>query len=106
MNTYLTVSVKTSANNAIKLAYDAILAFDNVKDSYLEENIYTVYANIKYKRHNTLSLITVHEANDNSCIMTITANIIENIGVGFMQKTHEFAAEFLKRFSALLKQEC
>lgn len=115
MNTYLTVTANTSSVDAIRCAYNTLLSFENIYDSYLKENIHTAYANLAYdliykgkpfkKKMDIACLITISAITDNLCTMEITVNTAGIVGLGetIVGKTHEFAAEYLKRFSEALE---
>lgn len=117
MNTYLTVNVNASSAKTIRCAYNTLLSFETVYDSYLKENIHTAYAAIAYnlnyrgkplfKRKMDLAcIIIISTAAEHSCTMQLTVNTagIAGVGVDSAGKTHEFAAEFLKRFSETLEE--
>ena len=107
MNSYVSTTVNAPSNVAIRCAYDAILSFERIKDSYLKENINTIYAKLLFKSNfkgEISCIITARESSNNSSIITITANVLD-MNNSFEGITHEFVAEFLEEFSELLEQE-
>ena len=95
--------------NALQNAYNTLLSFDKTQDTYLKKNIGATYAKLNYKAFVKLTiacLVTVQPISTNACTMVITANQVGGVdpGIAVMAQTHEFAAEFLRRFSETLEK--
>lgn len=118
MTTHFTATINSDIDNALSCAYDTLLSFKNVKDSYFKENIYTVYGLVTQKiiprRYETNTkfhkfaqsfdmpcLVSLKPITSNSCEAFISVSMSEtNRYLGDSSgKANEFIGEFLKRFS-------
>ena len=108
MNTYVTITVNCPSDTAILCAHNTLLSFDKIEASYLKENIHTTYARIKYpvpthgSKVSIACLVTAQASANNFCTVTLTANVVHTSGL-LVGSTHEFAAEFLSRFSEAIE---
>ena len=123
MNTHVTVSVSTSAVNALKCAYNALRSFSENDSIQMEENIYSIYGDVTFRyvdaelfnkkidtknigsKHHVLCIITIKPIDSGFSEVTLAANMIRYGGYNddLAGRTNAFAAEFLKRFSQELK---
>ena len=121
MDTHITITVKNAANYALHCAYNTLLSFEKVIDSYMEEDILSIYGLVHYRpipdsskkyvekllpAYDIPCLILVKPHADTQCEVSIAANIITSGGYtdAHTGKTNQFVGEFLKRFAQVLKE--
>lgn len=123
MTTHFTVTISSDINSALNCAYKTLLSFEAVENSYVKENIYTIYGLVEQKiiprRYETNAklhkfaqsfdmpcLISLKPITDNSCEAFISVSMSEtNRYLGDSSgRANEFIGEFLKRFSDSLEQ--
>ena len=122
MTTHFTVTINYDINNALNCAYKTLLSFETVENSYVKENIYTIYGLVEQKiiprRYETNAklhkfaqsfdmpcLISLKPITNNSCEAFISVSMSEtNRYLGDSSgRANEFIGEFLKRFSDRIK---